>query len=232
LKFTLPINENLNCYATRDQRVVLLELIKHNIPGDTFFLTGVTALSVFYLHHRTSNDLDFFSTERVNISEIDFMIKSVWGKEYIKLKETSMFLSSLIKNIKVEFIIDKLSFNENREKFALENKHFLLLDTINNIFSNKFATIVSRNEPKDYLDFYYIHSKLKSQSFEKIYTDALKKDVIFEDAPNVAFQIEEGINFIQTNPELIPPIMQEINWQDFYAFYTRLIDWIYNRIRH
>ncbi|MEK7458532.1 MAG: nucleotidyl transferase AbiEii/AbiGii toxin family protein, partial [Patescibacteria group bacterium] len=28
---------------------------------DTFYLTGGTALAEFYLHHRLSEDLDFFS---------------------------------------------------------------------------------------------------------------------------------------------------------------------------
>ena len=39
-----------------------------------FFLTGGTALSVFYLHHRYSNDLDLFTRDAVNLDELNFMI--------------------------------------------------------------------------------------------------------------------------------------------------------------
>ncbi len=41
---------------------------------DRFFLTGGTALSEFYLHHRLSEDLDFFSTLDVSTQDIDPII--------------------------------------------------------------------------------------------------------------------------------------------------------------
>ncbi len=44
--------ENKDCYAEETQRAVLLELLGESTVEDRFFLTGGTALSVFYLHHR------------------------------------------------------------------------------------------------------------------------------------------------------------------------------------
>jgi predicted nucleotidyltransferase component of viral defense system len=71
LKFTATLKEDKNCYASLAQREIIVELIKHNILKDDFFLTGGTALSVFYLHHRRSNDLDFFTLKPIDLSEID-----------------------------------------------------------------------------------------------------------------------------------------------------------------
>ncbi|MBI5586077.1 MAG: nucleotidyl transferase AbiEii/AbiGii toxin family protein [Deltaproteobacteria bacterium] len=42
--------------------------------------TGGTALSVFYLGHRISDDIDLFSTESIALPEIDFWIKIQWIK--------------------------------------------------------------------------------------------------------------------------------------------------------
>jgi predicted nucleotidyltransferase component of viral defense system len=39
---------------------VLVQIITHPTIEEKFFLTGGTALSVFYLHHRLSNDLFSF----------------------------------------------------------------------------------------------------------------------------------------------------------------------------
>ena len=57
--YTPPLKENKNCYATLSQRTILMELAQSKILADDFFLTGGTALAVFYLNHRISNDAIF-----------------------------------------------------------------------------------------------------------------------------------------------------------------------------
>lgn len=76
LKFIATLDENKRCYASTDQRDVIVSLINQGILGDNFFLTGGTALAVFYLHHRRSNDLDFFTLKPTDLSEIDFFLKT------------------------------------------------------------------------------------------------------------------------------------------------------------
>lgn len=225
------IEENKNCYASQIQREILLNLIANSTIEKFFFLTGGTALSVFYLHHRVSNDLDFFTLETTEISEIDFWIKTMWPQESVKIKESPNFLSVLIKEIKVDFVIDLLSNREERIKVLLENGHYLLVDNIKNISSNKFCTIASRIEPKDFVDFYFIQKTFPSMSIENIYNDAKKKDAIFDDPPTVAFQIEEGFNFLKENPNIIPQMKIHLDMGDFFNFYKILIEWIYEQVK-
>lgn len=45
---------------------ILFSAKRDPIITDTYYLTGGTALSFFYLHHRISEDLDFFSLEEPN----------------------------------------------------------------------------------------------------------------------------------------------------------------------
>src|SRR4030042_5919276 len=112
----------------KNQREVLLNLLEINIIKESFFLTGGTALSVFYLHHRKSNDLDFFTIQSIDISEIDFLLKTKWINRYKKIKDSSTFLSILINNVKVDFVIDKLSNSERREITSVESGKNLLVD--------------------------------------------------------------------------------------------------------
>lgn len=58
------LKENKNCYATPEQREVLLHLLTHPSVEQNFFLTGGTALSVFYLNHRKSNDIEKKENDR------------------------------------------------------------------------------------------------------------------------------------------------------------------------
>ena len=72
-------------------------------------------------------------------------------------------------------------------------------DTIHNIVSNKLCTVVSRTEPKDFVDFFMILKKFPSFKIEDIYKTAQFKDAIFDDPPTAAFQLEGGLIFLKEN---------------------------------
>ncbi len=79
----MVLRENLNCYARTEQRQVLSRLSTNNDISEHFFLTGGTALSVFYLHHRTSEDIDLFTVEQANFSDILLWIRSEWPDNHV-----------------------------------------------------------------------------------------------------------------------------------------------------
>lgn len=222
--------ENKNCYASPAQRKILVELVQRDILKDHFFLTGGTALSVFYLHHRISNDLDFFTLNSIDLSEIDFSLKAIWKNSYSKIKVSPNFLSVLIQNVKVDFVIDPVSLNEERNRYFFNPNQFVQIDTIQNIFTNKFCTIASRIEPKDFTDFYFLNRHLEVKSLKEIYQGAQSKDAIFDDPPTVAYQIEQGIQFLQKNPDILPELLVEFQLDDFLNFYQNTVDWIYHKM--
>lgn len=226
----MSLTENKNCYASLSQRDVLLTLITNPAIEESFFLTGGTALSVFYLHHRLSNDLDLFTLNPADMSEIDFWVKRVWPQESAKIKEGPNFLSFLIKETKVDFVIDSLSNREARESFLFENGHRLLVDTLNNIVSNKLCTIVSRVEPKDFIDYYIIQKTFPQFSLEQIYNNARKKEAIFDDPPTAAFQIEEATAFLRENQTIFPAMFKKIDLHDFFGFYDGIAKWLYGLV--
>lgn len=74
----MRLSEDASCYTGTAQRDVLARMALDPTVADHFFLTGGTALSVFYLHHRSSEDLDFFSVDEVELSDLSFSIRTEW----------------------------------------------------------------------------------------------------------------------------------------------------------
>ncbi len=185
---------------------------------------------MFYLHHRVSNDLDFFTAEDFNLPDISRRIKMLWREKAVVIKQNNIFLSLLINNVKVDFVIDKLSNKEKRNKIKI-NDSFLTIDTINNIVSNKLWRVVGRTELKDFIDFYFIIKTTPTLDLDNIYEDAKKKDAIFEDVPTVAFQIEENFNTLFKNYDIFPVIHKEFDKKDFKNFFIKLIRHIYKKFK-
>ena len=59
------------------QQQFLTKYKKDQYLKKTFYLTGGTALAEYYLHHRLSEDLDFFCQNQFNIDYVDlyFLLK-------------------------------------------------------------------------------------------------------------------------------------------------------------
>ena len=66
------LKEDKNGYVSEAQREVLVQLVTHPVIEGSFFLTGGTALSVFYLNHRLSDDLDFSPFVRLTLARSIF----------------------------------------------------------------------------------------------------------------------------------------------------------------
>jgi len=127
--------------------------------------------------------------------------------------------------------VDPLSIDEKRETVMFENGKCLSIDTIKNMLSNKLCAVVSRTEPKDFIDFYMILKAFPNVEIEEMYELSRMKDAIFDDPPTVAYQLEAGIAFIRENPSLVPKMLKQIDWEDFFEFYKNVAKWIYDLLK-
>lgn len=120
-----------------------------------FYLTGGTCLSRFYSEKRYSDDLDFFTNQSPRYS---FAIKNIKRalqnhfelKVEVASKDFTRFqINSLLQ---VDFVND-IAFRYKEPKVSEEN---YLIDTIENILSNKLTAVIGRDNPKDIFDIYLI----------------------------------------------------------------------------
>jgi len=138
---------------TSDQKTFLHEFTKSELR-DVFRLTGGTALSAFYLEHRLSEDLDFFSSENVPMTVIEKFLKSIdgiTGVSLSKIFDRNIFSLKIRDNrfLKVEFTSYQL---KNIEECAIIDN--LRIDSFLDITVNKLCAIADRSDAKDYIDVY------------------------------------------------------------------------------
>lgn len=225
------IKEDSSCYASKTQQEVFGIISRIDIVAENFFITGGTALSVFYLKHRVSEDLDLFSVEFQDLGAIDTTLKRVFKQDLSLIQSSPEFYSYLIKGIKVDLVFDPLSIIEDRPLAGLEVGKEFLVDVLDNISSNKLSAIASRLEAKDIIDFYFISNILwkesKKESFLACYDMAKKKEALLDDPAMAAYQIEELLNRVLVEKKKALPLMKrKLDWQSFekeLKFYIELI---------
>lgn len=123
-----------------------------------FVLSGGTALAGFYLGHRYSEDLDFFSTDEVDPMGITVFLKSHQADlgfdsfEYQQSMNRNLyFLKYGTEELKMEFTYFPFA--------PIEPPHEesgLRVDSMLDIAVNKLFTIYQRTTARDYIDLYML----------------------------------------------------------------------------
>ncbi len=188
---------------TPNQKDFLHKFTKSELR-DVFRLTGGTALSAFYLEHRLSEDLDFFSTEKVPLPFLEGFLKSldnVTEISFTRLFDRNLFNLKIKdgSSLKVEFTAYPLVNIE--EYVAIDH---LRIDSFLDITVNKLCAIADRSDAKDYVDVYCV---LKNSDFplkELIGLAEKKCDIkgIHHILKSRLLQIPEGINKLPLKVDL------------------------------
>ncbi len=141
-----------------------------------FYLTGGTASSRAYLHHRFSEDLDLFVNDDENFTlwseRIIHVLSSKWDTE-IMLRETRFTRLNLTERevtLKLELVNDVPS----RIGTLTDHPTFGLLESPENILANKISAAIDRKEPKDLADIWGFCTKMQL-SLESVMTGAQSK---------------------------------------------------------
>jgi predicted nucleotidyltransferase component of viral defense system len=151
---------------------------------DSFFLTGGTALSAFYLQHRYSEDLDFFTEIPDEVSRMVPELEKICQKLAVKLeinRRFKTFLNCTVTSDKSDHV--KIDFAQDtpfRLQPLIFNEEFgIFVDNPLDIACNKFSALFDRAATKDFVDIYLINRVLFS--FDDIYENAKKKHVGLDD---------------------------------------------------
>lgn len=146
---------------TKKQKVILDGIKKDDFIFSNFYFTGGTALSEYYLHHRLSEDLDFFTERDFDHKLIFSLITNLsnrYGFHFRSEAVASVYMFYIqfpnTPAIKVDFnFYDYQRLDKSIEKDGLH------IDSLLDIATNKLLTITQRNDVKDFVDFYYLEPK-------------------------------------------------------------------------
>jgi Nucleotidyl transferase AbiEii toxin, Type IV TA system len=142
-----------------------------------FFLTGGAALAGFYLHHRETTDLDFFTHDREAFERGAFVLRAAAdhvGAEVSVKQDAPGFKRYLITRGEDSVLVDTVW---ERVKAAYPEKRMqgrIVLDPAEEIAVNQLTTLVSRSEPRDIVDLLLLERS--GLSIDEALPKALEKD--------------------------------------------------------
>lgn len=184
-----------------------------------FYLSGGTALSSWYLHHRESYDLDFFSERTFDGEKI-----STW----IRRNEEKLDYQSVSVNDDFGFYTFLFRYRDN-SRFKIDFAHYtserltkgmnwkgLEIDSMYEIAINKTHTICTHPRERDYVDLYCILMNTH-WSIDKLLIDSDKKFENTTDVLQVAKHFLKAAE-VADYPKMLIPFKKK----DMVDFYKRL----------
>ena len=206
-----------------DNQRKLLTLLSEEVRiCQTFYLSGGTALAEFYLQHRLSEDLDFFSEEEFEPEGVSAVLKKIQkaaGIVRVRYEQSfnrNLFFLELERDeIKTEFTY--FPFPRIEQKKKIGNLH---IDSLIDIATNKIFTIYQKPRSRDFIDLYCI---LKRESWT--IADLVKKARIKFDYHIDPLQL--GAQFLRAQEFKDYPRMlislDESAWQNFFLEEAKLL---------
>lgn len=124
-----------------------------------FFLTGGSALGIFYLQHRRSYDLDLFTTKPIDWHLLGNRVRAVAaeiGADCHEIAASPEFGRYEIRREGERELLDFVA--ERMPQVDVQKSAFgqVRVDTLREILVNKICTLIHRCEMKDLVDLYFL----------------------------------------------------------------------------
>ena len=203
---------------SKNQKDILTIISKDKLICDNFYLTGGTALAEFYLHHRLSEDLDFFSENEFESQGISVFLEKIKNTakiekvEYQQSFNRNLFFLDLTDGdkIKMEFTYFPFARIEKKEKMG-----DLYIDGLLDIAVNKVFTIYQKPRSRDFIDLYFILKKDKGLSLDDLVKNAQVKFGNYIDPIQLGSQYMKAKE-LKDFPKMLVDIKENV-WQDFFV---------------
>jgi len=201
---------------TPEQEKILILVSKEDYLVRRFYLTGGTPLAVFYLFHRISEDLDFFSEREIHLPSLRRFIAKIQKKlklikvdyrKFLGLHSFYLFFNEK-KFLKIDFNYYPYPRIEKGVKYGN-----IVVDSVYDIAVNKVHTISMQARARDFIDIYFIIRE-KGYSFKKLLSDAKAKFDWHIDPLQLGTQLIKAAE-VKDYPRMLKKIEHE-EWKIFF----------------
>ena len=206
----------MSSILSKNQTSILHFLSEEKLISDSFYLSGGTALAEFYLQHRLSEDLDFFSEREFDPMFISSIFKKIQDKAGIQkvnfeqsFNRNLFFLELENDAIKTEFTYFPFTRIESKKRF--EN---LYIDSLIDIAVNRIFTIFQKPRSRDFIDLYFILQQEKLWTIDDLVKKAQVKFDNYIDAIQLSSQFVKA-EVLKDYPNMIKKV-EEKDWQEFF----------------
>ena len=145
-----------------------------------FYLTGGTALAEYYLGHRLSFDLDFFTSIEDLIVPTSYQIENVCQRKGLGLKVVrrfSSFVEFLIEKGDESLKIDLALDSPYRFEHPIPSPEGVLVNAYSDLRVDKLLAYFGRAEPRDAVDLFFI---IQDEPSDPLLEQAQEKDPGFD----------------------------------------------------
>ena len=201
---------------SENQKKLLGLLSKEPSICANFYLTGGTALAEFYLHHRLSEDLDFFSEQEFDPQSVSVVLKKIQkaaGVEKVEYQQSFnrnlFFLHNGTDVIKTEFTYFPFSRIEQKQK-----TDELFVDSLVDIAVNKVFTIYQKPRSRDFIDLYLILTRYPELALDSLIEKAQIKFDNYIDPVQLGAQYMK-VTELSEYPRMLEELDEKV-WQDFF----------------
>lgn len=159
------MKKNKSSLKLTKTQLKIIDVLKRSDISKKFYWSGGTLLAHYYLEHRYSLDMDFFSETEFSYNElIPFL--NLLKKDLPDIKNIEEFKifdrwEFILKNKEISRL-DFVYYNGQRKRLKPLKKYLgILIDSLEDIAANKVVAYFDRNEPKDLFDIYFILKKFE-----------------------------------------------------------------------
>lgn len=213
---------------TSVQKILLGEISQYAPIAKRFYFTGGTALSEFYLYHRLSEDLDFFSEEEFDTTYIAIFLsknkRKIGFKQFSLEKKPNRFIYFLeFPNHKQK--VDFAFYPYPRIRADLGKKFNLLrIDSVFDIATNKVFTLFQHPRLRDYIDLFFIFKETPDFDFKTLISYARNKFDFVVDEKALAKHFLAVLDLNKSDfPKMLKPFSQK-EMEDFFLKLVRSLE--------
>ncbi len=206
----------MSSILSENQKNLISLIGKESSLCNAFYLGGGTALAEFYLHHRLSEDLDFFSENEFDPMSITVFFKKIEREagilrtEYEQSFNRNLFFLEL-KNDRIKTEFTYFPFQRVEKDNYFKN---IQIDSLLDIAINKVFTIYQKPRSRDFIDLYCILQKEKDWTLEELGKKAQIKFDTYLDPIQLGSQLVK-VTELKDYPRMIIEL-KEKDWQDFF----------------
>jgi hypothetical protein len=158
---------------------IFLEAVGLSPLKDIFYLSGETALAEYYLGHRYSEDLDFFSSLENHLPDHAEILKAIGNSISADTeiqRSFGHFSKAVFKKGNDAVITDWVCDTPFRLGEKILDPDFgIYYDDLIDIGANKISALFDRADIKDFVDIYFLEED--GYTFDILYANAQKKHI-------------------------------------------------------
>ncbi|HZD57957.1 MAG TPA: nucleotidyl transferase AbiEii/AbiGii toxin family protein [Anaerolineales bacterium] len=157
-----------------------LSAFSHTADQEQFYLTGGTALAEFYLGHRYSFDLDFFTSIEGLILPVSYEIEKLGSRSDFDVSVTRRFVTYvelLVEQDGESLRVDLALDSPYRFAPAVQSGYGVYINDYKDLRVDKLLAYYGRAEPRDAMDLYFI---LQQEPLDPLLQQAKQKDAGFD----------------------------------------------------